>query len=292
MAAPQPFNERFTEERFSRSITRPTSRNVVVQRRGGRQNPSKTAQQSAAATMQAAGSTLQVTGKSAKVTGIGLQRAGVALSSTGIGAIVGAPLAAAGTATRVAGTGMDTTGKALRRGAARVKKIKGVDAAAEDKKKVSKANLKIWMTLFGFWPFQVFLAVVSMVSMAVMSVTEGISEQVDSNGVTRFVSSVFGFIGNTLAEGIRTLTGFDINGFLELLNPKTWFLLTHTMIFSFGILMLGGIILFYFFSGIRPFGAWPKLVAFIVAVMGYATPILNIFPWFLLYTIVVWCNPR
>lgn len=292
MAAPQPFNERFTEERFSRSITRSTTRNVAVERRRGRQNPSKAAQQSAAASMQAAGSTLQVTGKAAKVTGTGLQRAGVALSSTGIGAIVGAPLAAAGTATRAAGTGMDTTGKALRRGAARLKKVKGIDVAAEDKKKVSKANIKIWMALFGFWPFQVFLAIVSLISMAVMSVTEGISEQIDSNGVTRFVSDVFGFIGNTLAEGIRTLTGFDIEGFLYLLDPKTWFLLTHTMIFSFGIMMLGGIILFYFFSGVRPFGAWPKLVAFIVAMMGYATPFLNIFPWFFLYTIVVWFNPR
>jgi hypothetical protein len=115
-----------------------------------------------------------------------------------------------------------------------------------------------------------------------------------SNAAGVVASEVADKAGSAGAE-IQRLTGIDVGTMFDVINPMTWFQITHqiTFIVSAGLIFVTGVI--FMMCGIKPLGgrgATPKYMAFCLGMVGSAFPVLNLFPWFALYAAVVWFHPR
>lgn len=108
---------------------------------------------------------------------------------------------------------------------------------------------------------------------------------------------ILNFIVAKLAQAVLTTLDFVTSIFgvnfeevaLALMNGS------YVMILAFGFLSLFGFSLAYMFIGCNPLsgdGAGLKKGMFLLAMAGYATPVLNMFPFILLYMAAVWLYPR
>lgn len=274
------------------------------ERRGGDQT-----RKAASASMQVAGTSMQVAGKGVSLAGSVATRAGVALSSTGVGAVVGVPLAAAGTAASVSGKMINTTGKTVSRAGKNVHQTKNVVkglAAGKDiaaKMKATTVTTSIWAWNIPAWLFfQLPLALLSLVfllsAVLVDEITKLVAAEEDDGllvsalktavgAVGDFVSWVIGGVGAVL-EGIFGFdpTTVDFTGFFVAL----WLIV---MLFGFFILLV--IYLIYTISLLHPLsgtGSGTKYSALLIAIIGYSIPLLNLFPWFIFWTLAIWRYPK
>lgn len=108
---------------------------------------------------------------------------------------------------------------------------------------------------------------------------------------------ILNFIVAKLAQGVLTTLNFVTSIFganfeevaLALMNGA------YVIILAFGFLSLFSFSLAYIFLGCNPLsgdGAGLKKGMFLLAMVGYATPVLNMFPFILLYMAAVWLYPR
>jgi len=304
------------------------TRNVTVERSAaGASRAAGVTVRATGTTMRAAGITAQAVGKSTKVAGKGATRAGAALSATGFGAIVGVPLMALGVGATAAGTATDAGGKALSRAGKQVSRVGGrigklgkvmqAKEMIDARVKVTRNNLFIWGIGFPFWFGFIFpVAVLSLMLAGAVSVISDISQTertVTENGVVvlnedgtekketlwvgvalNAAGQVVSFTANTVAGVVDSVTGWDLSGILSSFSPVNLFGITHLIVFLMGVFMLMAIVAVYLGSGISPLGGdggvW-KMLVFGLCICGYLIPFFNIFPWFFLYTIVVWFNP-
>jgi hypothetical protein len=91
----------------------------------------------------------------------------------------------------------------------------------------------------------------------------------------------------------KVLTVFGYN--IEALNPTNFFVLTHVLLILVGWGMLLAIGIIYTMTGQKAFsgqGAAGKNAMFILALFGYALPLVNILPLFFFWTLMVLKNPR
>lgn len=263
---------------------------------------------------QATGATLKATGTALRAGGAVTTRAGAALSSTGVGAIVGVPLVAVGatltatgTATRVAGQVTAQSGKqAVRAGkgikrVARAKEVfkkngragqyrgllNKVNEKTQDLKKakaVVKASLNNLSWATWVWgAAQVPFALCALVAFALAGSWEDLS---NGSGFIGTVISVAASILDTVVSFLTGLSFDDLTSVFILFNSITWLIGLGTII---------GMAMVYMLSGVHcVFGkaAGLKISCIILALVFYALPLFNIFPWAIFWGLAVIKNPE
>lgn len=168
--------------------------------------------------------------------------------------------------------------------------------------KARVTGINAWVWSWGLWSwglFQLPLAILSVVFMALTETIyqlyldletqtndEGLIEQVVEGAVIGTMS-----ILEKISNLLSTALGFDLSD----LNPANFFMLTYLVVLLFGWFTLMLIYFQYKIAFLHPTsgkGSSVKLGMLILAIVGYAIPILNIFPWFIFWTMSVWWYPK
>lgn len=138
----------------------------------------------------------------------------------------------------------------------------------------------LWLSL------QLPLAIISLIMLGVMGAVRGV---LTSSG---FVGSSLAWLGEKLAAGVKFISGIDIN--LAAMADGL-FIIPYVLIIAIGILTILGAYLQYSLSFLRPLSGEKsglKLGLLLLALIGYSVPLLNLFPWVLLWMAAVWKYPR
>lgn len=252
--------------------------------------PTVTYKKSSSASGKKIGTTLKYGGKAAKITGKGMQSVGRLVSRTGVGAAVGAPLMASGKALQGGGQLAESAGKSLAK--TLPKGANGVDLGKLKNKLVgkqaaSRINTTIFSVGFTIWLFQLPLALLSLGGVAITAVA------VEGAKTGSMVGAVMSFINPAVGAAVG-LTADVLGSVSEDMGYAITFI-AIMLTFFVGALTLLSMVFLYISSGIKPLwgdGAVVKISMFILAIIGYFFPILNLFPWFVLYAVAVWWYPK
>lgn len=305
----------FNQQSYQQSPFRQQQPTQRQSRRSG------TASRAAGKAAKSAGKAAEASGRAMQRGGGAMVRGGAALSSTGLGAIIGVPLMVAGGATTAAGTGVNAAGKvskAAGRAAERsgkrqrrngrferneprsfsqklseFKDVKKLKKTVKKYSSVTRINLTtlsvatpIWFTL------QLPLALAAMFALGLAGVTDAVAQEITGSPVLSFLSSAF----DTVTNGIESVTGVNLNVFeLWADFAQVVFGGLTLLVFMIGIATLFCMAIMYTLSGIRCFNGEHtglKTSLFIFAILGYLMPILNLFPWFMLWGIIIWRYPK
>lgn len=152
--------------------------------------------------------------------------------------------------------------------------------------KASANNISIMM-----WGTTLWLSVqlpLALISLMMLGLTSAVQAAADAGGIT---SALF-WLANTASSTLGALFGFDssIMGMSE-----NFFLATYLIVFALGMCMVFAAYLQYTLSLLHPLSGEMgglKMGVFIFVIFGYSVPLLNIFPWILLWMAVVWKYPR
>lgn len=320
MATPRPINERVTNSYEQYAAIRPARggiRNVSVERKN---NTERTAARAAGTTLQATGVTMQGVGKVTKVAGRGAVRAGAALSSTGIGAVVGVPLSAVGGAAIVGGKVLDSSGKVVRRAGKAVSKkakprlknrIESIKSEIKSQIKAASVTASIWSWAVPLWlTVQLPFAIIGVVMFGIASLSselsglaaEFVEKDVNDNVVLstlKFTGRLYGqsvdFFADSVNGAIARFTGYDIQAFLDIVNPTNLYLVTVFIMLAYAFILFLAISFLYVLAGMNPIlgrGAAAKILFVILFFVGYFLPLANMLPWFMPWTIAVLRHPK
>jgi len=152
------------------------------------------------------------------------------------------------------------------------------------KVKFVTASIIAWgMTL---WSIQVVFALVSTIFLGLLGASSAV---VNSNIITRGLGWV--------AERATEAATWVISGTAISISDMTagMFMAMYVITFAIGMITLMAASIQYMMSLIHPLSGEQmgmKYGAFLIAILGYATPLLNLFPWFLVFAVVVWKYPR
>lgn len=190
------------------------------------------------------------------------------------------------------------------------KKLPGKAADLKLRAKASATNISIWSWGIPLWlTFQLPFAIISNVMFGIatvqMAVANGVEEffEAGEDGVVaegakalvRFVWGAATYVADTANGLIAEITGFDIAAFLEAISPVNLWGVTFTLFFAYAFFLFLLISTIYSFRGLRPIfgkGTTFKLISIIIMIAGYVFPLTNMFPWFMLWTAVVWRYPK
>jgi hypothetical protein len=330
MARPQPIHKRFQASYNKRGLqpsvgeATPIS-NTKVEYKQGSGASNHTGQKAAGSAVQAGGVAMQAAGKGTKAVGQTAVRAGAALSSTGVGAIVGAPLAAAGAATTAAGTAVDTSGRFVRVAGKKVRneakkraRRERIQAAAKAAKASSK-NMRVRATRINTWVFsacafvwlwvQLPFAILNTMLLAALLAIDGVEQALviqesDSlltsagkivvNGIVWLVDKATAVpreVGSTIIESVLRVLDMDPTA----LQFDTLFMITYGLIIGIAAFQFAVLYLVYKLINLEPFGgsgSGLKMIAFLLALIGYCIPLFNLLPWIFVWTFAVWLKPK
>lgn len=197
---------------------------------------------------------------------------------------------------------MPTSGTAQKSSVAALSKLRTKRLALRARGR--STTLRIWAWAFPTWfSFQLLFAIISIVMLTVaVAVSELMSALTtpsinDSYWVTagkKVAGVAFDYAAaaaNFVNDAITSVTGIN----LGLLDPTNFFLLSYMLVFAYGMLVLLAIGFIYkitFLSPLSGKGAGLKWGTLLLAMVGYSTPVLNLLPWFLPWTVAVWLNPE
>lgn len=144
--------------------------------------------------------------------------------------------------------------------------------------RVSAINSSIaaWTTFIYF--AQLVLALLSIIGLGLAS---AVTDAVDSNWIVSTVTTVLGKIADLLGLDFGVIGGL--------------FLIPWALVMVIGLITLFTACIMYYFALINPLsgeGAGFKMGAFLLAIIGYAVPIANLFPWIYVFMFAVWKYPR
>ena len=131
----------------------------------------------------------------------------------------------------------------------------------------------------------------------VAAVQHVVSSSTTLSAIEKGVSALTGFLGKgTDYIGLTTSAGdgISITGSLTAI-PLSIYMLTYVIVFTLGILSLLGTLARYESARFRPLSGEHgglKIGAFLLVIVGYSVPVLNIFPWLLVWMFVIWKYPR
>tara|TARA_B100000508_G_C11464578_1_gene280945 strand:+ start:3767 stop:4687 length:921 start_codon:yes stop_codon:yes gene_type:complete len=180
-----------------------------------------------------------------------------------------------------------------------------IGVAALRNKKIRATAVNMWLWAWGLWlwlliqiPFVLFSLVFMALTQVIYMLFNDPTNTTGGDESTGFWATIGGYLVQgvgTLLEGIVSLVDTLIGIDLTIFSPGGFFLMTHTIVafIGFGTLLLCYIQ--YKIAFIRPLtggGASIKSMALLIAIIGYSIPILNIFPWFMLWTVAVWAYPK
>jgi hypothetical protein len=239
-----------------------------------------------------------VSTRAANTLGESMQETGVRMQQTGDQAGV---RSVATEQYQSAGQHIGRTGKSLSLAAKRVSGRKKASAAGVAGKFVGRGvTLGIWSWGFFVWFwFQLPFTILSIVFMAFSEVLFSMYEYYTLlskdptiwETVAKTALGVFLTVMSVVIGAFDVLTGIN----LFELHPTNFFMMTHVLVVLVGWGMLAAIGIIYTVTGQKAFsgrGAAAKNSMFILAFVAYAIPILNLFPWFFLWTLMVLKNPR
>lgn len=127
----------------------------------------------------------------------------------------------------------------------------------------------------------------AIISMAMIGVSAAVGEAMRATG---FVGSVVAWLTARVLEGVNLVFGVELTAIAENL-----FLATYVVVLAIGIVTILGAYLQYTLSLLLPLGGRGsslKMGMLLLALLGYAIPVVNIFPWVLLWMAAVWKYPR
>lgn len=144
-----------------------------------------------------------------------------------------------------------------------------------------------------FWStFQVPLAIVSLSALGLASALEGAKQFFESNTIGSFISWVAGKVFDSFNSVLEAVWGFDLNAF----SPMTLFMLTDGVVMLIGWFTLLIIGFVYLIQGVPCVfgekGSGLKIATLLMAMIGYALPVFNLFPWFGFWVFAVWLYPE
>ena len=166
------------------------------------------------------------------------------------------------------------------------------------------STITIWSWGMFLWiTFQLPLAVISIIFLAInqmifeLYTTLTVSTAEDGLLVTaakyvgNLIATTLGSIYELLNAILIKTMGIDLN----FLNPAGLFMATHLAVMALGWVTLLTAAVVYSMSGSKPIfggGGGTKALFFLLAMVAYAIPIMNLFPWFILWTLAVIKNPK
>jgi hypothetical protein len=152
--------------------------------------------------------------------------------------------------------------------------------------RVSAVNTSIFAWGSYLWLVQLLFAVISLSMLGIMGVTSAIIKESGVIGGTAV------WLAEKLAEGVRFVSGIDVN--LAAI-AEGMFIAPYVLVIAIGIITILAAYLQYALSFIKPLSGEMgglKLGTLLLALIGYSVPLLNIFPWALIWMAVVWKYPR
>ena len=167
------------------------------------------------------------------------------------------------------------------------------------KVRVSAVNMSILPWYLWVWlTLQLTFGIIGLIA---FGLAFGIEAGVKSNFITRsinsgveWVTSGLGKLGN--ATGVTESADTSINlAYSAALLPLSIYMLTYIIIFVIGMFFIFMVFFRYELAFLRPLSgekASLKMGAFYAVVILYCIPLVNIFPWLLLWMYVVWKYPR
>lgn len=164
--------------------------------------------------------------------------------------------------------------------------------------RVTTLNTWIWSAGAATYVFQLIFGILSLVflglAVAIESFIATLNPTKEDGFITTFLKDTAGFLLDVITwVGSKVFEVFKID--ISILNPTNIFLMTYMLVLAYGIFVLFAIYLIYKISFLNPLsgrGAGMKKGAFLLALVGYSIPILNIFPWFIFWTMAVWRYPK
>jgi hypothetical protein len=144
--------------------------------------------------------------------------------------------------------------------------------------KATAVGSSIFAWTFFVWPVQLVFAILSIVGLGLASAISSITE---SSWIASKISSAL--------AGLASFAGIDL-GIAGGIFAIPWLI-----VMVIGILSLATASIQYTFALLHPLsgdGAGLKIGTFLLAIVGYTVPIANLFPWVVVFVLVVWKYPR
>ena len=177
------------------------------------------------------------------------------------------------------------------------------------RKNVTRANLTIGSIGYSIWVgIQLPLAFLSLAFLGMGYVKEVVIPRAIEGGLKGLVGDTVGqmlySIGGTILKYtvgaaisatdwlFKEIFGFSL---VEVGDPSNWFTATYYLVVLFGWATLLLAVFIYLLAMVNPFfgkGAAWKMGGFLISVVGYLIPGLNILPWFAVYTVAIWTHPE
>lgn len=174
--------------------------------------------------------------------------------------------------------------------------IKGTSATLLMRGRATTVTGSIWSWAIPSWfLFQLPFALLNIVFFALAGALDSIKKIVTPNPNSNFLYKGIHYAASRLLEvaGKISEAVFGIN--VSVLDPINLFMVTELIIFIFGIAVLLIIYLIYKLNGFEPISGKSsgiKIFVFILCFFGYFTPVLNLLPWFMIWTMIIWLRPK
>lgn len=153
--------------------------------------------------------------------------------------------------------------------------------------RASAVNLSVFAWATPLWAaVQLPAAILSIITFAIAGTVNAF---LSSSNV---IVSAATWIAEKALAGVGMLFGLDIN-LIKMADGL--FLITYSFVLALGFFTLMIIYLQYTMALLRPLsgeGSGLKMGMFLLAIVGYSLPLLNLFPWTLLWMAAVWKYPR
>ncbi|MCA9354103.1 MAG: hypothetical protein KC877_01135 [Candidatus Kaiserbacteria bacterium] len=181
-------------------------------------------------------------------------------------------------------------------------KKKGPSAAkvALGRTRAFAVNTGIYAWAFPLWlTFQVPLAMMSLIFLG-MAITirtffsKNVSENTEGGFLVQ-ITDLFSKVVKTLFEGLNVVSKAIFHIDLTILDPLNFYFILQTVLWGYGVILLLTIYLIYKFAFLNPLSGnkssakWGWLA---LAVIGYAVPLVSLFPCFFAWTIAVFKDPK
>lgn len=159
-------------------------------------------------------------------------------------------------------------------------------------------NIGIWSWGGFSYIFQLIFGILSVlffvIAGAIDAMTGVLKVKADDGAITSGIKTTITTVSDFLYDAATVVldsVGLNIGA----LQPVNYFIITYMLVFAYGMILLLSIYLIYKISLLNPLsgqgGGW-KIGAFLLALVGYSVPFLNLLPWFIPWTLVVLWKPK
>ncbi len=177
--------------------------------------------------------------------------------------------------------------------------------------KKTKAHIRAANTNIGIWSwgtyswafFQLPFALLSLAFFGLAGAVDYLTKLIETARAENKLIDIAGAGVEVIGSGlsflnylITSVTGYNLGNIItNLTDPLNYFLVTYAILLAYGLFTLIAIYLIYTIRFLKPLsgkGGGLKMGMFLLALIGYSVPILNLFPWFFPWTFAVLWKPK